>query len=62
MLQSSPHVKQILPMDLIPSAIASDLSISAVYLPREFLDYWSTIARFASNESVIVTPNGVASG
>lgn len=52
-------------MDLIPSAIASDLSIvrrvifSAVYLPREFPDYWSTIARFASNESVTVTPADV---
>ena len=48
-----------------PSAVASDLSIvrrvtfSAMYLPREFPEYWSTIARSASNESVTVAPADV---
>ena len=40
------------PLLLLLISALSGVIFSAVYLLREFPDYWSTIARFSSNESV----------
>ena len=54
-------------MDLIPPELASDLGLNrriifaSVFLPKDFPNYWDTIAKFASviQENLQVTAENV---